>query len=121
MSAEIAFIDDNIDCLEIVKFGFSEVGYEIDTFNDPIHFYNSNKPYKVIISDFHMPNLDGQELLKLIKNKLPDAKTIIYSAYLDGIRNYNLEVDSFLDKPIDFESLLKVVKILLYEYNKNIA
>ena len=116
--SDIAYIDDNKECLEIVKDAFNEINIPIDIFDDPIQFYNINKEYKLVISDFDMPNLNGQEFLKLLKEKYPRVKTVIYSGMVDQIEELNLQVDTFLFKPLEFESLMKVVKFLLYEYEK---
>lgn len=115
--AEIAYIDDNKDCLTVIQSAFDSMGYKIDTFDDPIEFYNMKKEYKVVISDFDMPNLNGQEFIGLLKEKYPKVKTIIYSGVVDEIKDLDLQIDNFLFKPIQFDSLLKVVKFLLFEYN----
>lgn len=114
--ANIAYIDDNKDCLMVVQSAFEDIGIHIDIYDDPIEFYNKNKEYKLIISDFDMPSLNGQEFIKLVKDKSPRTKTIIYSGMVDEIKELHLEIDSFLFKPLEFESLLKVVKFLLFEY-----
>ncbi len=118
--ADIAYVDDNKDCLEIVQTAFEDLGIKVDTYDDPIEFYNIQKDYKLIISDFDMPNLNGQDFIQLVKEKNPSVKTIIYSGMVDQIKELNLDIDTFLFKPLEFESLLKVVRYLLHEYeNEN--
>ena len=114
----VAYIDDNKECLEIVKDSFSQKGIEIDIFDDPIFFYNSKECYKVVISDFHMPILNGQDFLKLLKERDPKTKTIIYSGMVEGIETKSLEIDTFLSKPLDFEMLFNVVRFLMHAYDK---
>ena len=118
--ADIAYIDDNMDCLEIVKTAFNELGLSLDIYDDPVQFYNTKKQYKLIISDFYMPDINGQDFIKLIKEKDPRVKTILYTGAIEEIKDLiemRTEFDSFLQKPLDFESLTKVVKFLLYEYD----
>ena len=118
--ADIAYIDDNMDCLEIVKTAFNELGLSLDIYDDPVQFYNTKKQYKLIISDFYMPDINGQDFIKLIKEKDPRVKTILYTGAIEEIKDLiemRAEFDSFLQKPLDFESLTKVVKFLLYEYD----
>jgi two-component system response regulator ChvI len=115
--ANIAYVDDNKDCLAVVQAAFEEIGIQVDIYDDPIQFYDRNLEYKVIISDFDMPNLNGQEFIKLIKERNSKVKTIIYSGMMDEIKELNLEIDTFLFKPLEFESLLKVVRFLLFEYD----
>jgi FixJ family two-component response regulator len=114
---EIAYVDDNKDCLEAVQIAFDDIGIKVDIYDDPIEFYHTAKEYKVIISDFDMPNLNGQEFIKLIKEKDSRLKTIIYSGVVAEIKDLHLEIDSFLAKPVEFSSLLKAVRYLLFEYN----
>lgn len=117
---DIAYVDDNKDCLVVVQAAFKEAGIDINIYDDPVQFYSQNKEYKLVISDFDMPSINGQEFIKLVKERNPKVKTIIYSGIVDEIKELNLEIDSFLFKPMEFESLLKVVKFLLYEYeNQN--
>ncbi|MFT6633606.1 MAG: DNA-binding NtrC family response regulator [Bacteriovoracaceae bacterium] len=115
--ADIAYIDDNRDCLLVVQTAFKDIGLNVDIYDDPIQFYNKNVEYKLIISDFDMPNLNGQEFIQLVKEKMPKVKTIIYSGMMNEIKELNLEIDSFLFKPLEFDSLLKVVRFLLFEYD----
>lgn len=115
---EIAYIDDNKECLDVTKMAFNSHGVNIDTYDDPIQFYNSNKYYKVVISDFQMPNLDGQEFIKLLKEKNNNIKTIIYSGVVAQIENKLSNIDMYLSKPLEFERLIKGAKYLLHEYNQ---
>ncbi len=114
----IAYIDDNKECLEIVKDFFSQKGIEIDIFDDPIFFYNTKECYKVVISDFYMPIINGQDILKLLKERNPRIKTIIYSGMVEGIEVKNLDIDTYLSKPLDFDMLFNVVRFLMHEYDK---
>ena len=114
---EIAYIDDNRDCLEIIQSAFDALDIKIDIYDDAIQFYNFNKEYKVVISDFEMPGLNGQDFITILKEKFPKIKTVIYSGVVDAIPNKNLSIDAFLAKPMEFDSLLKSVRFLLYAYD----
>lgn len=116
--ADIAYVDDDKDCLEIIESSFADIGIEIDIFDDAIEFYNFGKEYKVLISDYEMPGMNGEEFITLLKERFPKTKTLIYSGIIDKVDFKNLEIDAFLHKPMEFESLMKNVKYLLFEYNK---
>lgn len=117
--AEIAYVDDDQDCLDIVKLSFKEAGIEVDIFDDPIDFYNKDHHYKILISDYEMPCLNGQDFLKIVKEKHPKLKTVIYSGVVETIDiSQSMNVDTFLSKPIEFSTLLKTVRFLLHAYNK---
>ena len=75
-------------------------------------------PYPgLILLDLNMPKKDGREALKEIKNdpKLRHIPVIVLTtskAEEDIIRSYDLGVNSFIKKPVTFESLVEIIKTL---------
>ncbi len=73
--------------------------------------YLQNQPTNclvLIIADINMPGMNGLELLKIIKEKFPNLKVFIITAYDDEqkhqiAREYG--ADEYLTKPISFETL----------------
>ena len=64
--------------------------------------------FKFILSDINMPQMDGLELLKLIKQDFPELEVFIISAYGDEQRRQAAQqygATDFLNKPIDFDLL----------------
>ncbi len=77
----------------------------------------SNPPKVVyIFSDINMPGMTGLELLEEVKQRYPDIKISMISAYGDR-DNYNKAINSgakeFFTKPIDFVSLKEEIKGLI--------
>ena len=74
----------------------------------------SNPPSVVyVFSDINMPGMTGIELLQIIKQKFPQMKVSMISAYGDS-ENYNKAINSgakeFFTKPIDFVFLKKEIR-----------
>ncbi|MHA6281058.1 response regulator [Salinimicrobium sp. CAU 1759] len=74
----------------------------------------SNPPSVVyVFSDINMPGMTGLELLQIIKQKFPEMKVSMISAYGDS-ENYNKAINSgakeFFTKPIDFVSLKEEIR-----------
>jgi DNA-binding NtrC family response regulator len=69
--------------------------------------------FDIVISDFHLPGLNGTDLLRKVRAVQPDAKTILISAYQpEEIENKDPELlNAYLNKPIELESL----KTLLHD------
>ena len=76
-------IDDNADNRMILEHIMANWGVECvscDNGYKAIEIIESSKPFEVIICDYHMPQIDGLETIKLIREKLkltPDIQPII--------------------------------------------
>jgi len=79
--------------------------------------YNNVHRPDLILLDLNMPKKDGREALEEIKAD-PDLRSIpvivltTSSADEDVVRSYNLGVSSYIEKPVTFEKLVKVVESL---------
>ncbi|MBU2869630.1 response regulator [Colwellia sp. E2M01] len=71
----------------------------------------------LILLDLNMPRKDGREALKEIKAD-PELKNIPVVILTtsgqeeDKIKGYNLGAASFITKPVDFEGLVELMKVL---------
>src|SRR5258708_340889 len=74
-------------------------------------------PPKLVLLDLKMPKVDGMQVLKQVKG---DARTRIIPVVLmtssreerDLASGYDLGVNSYLQKPVDFDAFRKMVKLL---------
>src|SRR5271170_3274085 len=74
-------------------------------------------PPKLVLLDLKMPKVDGMQVLKQIKS---DPRTRIIPVVLmtssreerDLVAGYDLGVNSYLQKPVDFDEFRKMVKLL---------
>ena len=71
----------------------------------------------LILLDLNMPKKDGREALKEIKQdvSLRDIPIVVFTtskAEEDIFRTYNLGVNSFITKPVTFESLIAIIRDL---------
>jgi putative two-component system response regulator len=88
------------------------------TFNTPTEALHSDalrsKKVDVIVSDFIMPEMNGIEFLKEVKNFSPETEAILLTGYADkenAIRSINeIGIYYYLEKPWNNEELLKTIK-----------
>jgi len=71
----------------------------------------------LILLDLNMPRKDGREALKEIKTnpnlrQIPVVVLTTSKVEEDIYRSYNLGANSFITKPVTFESLLEVMQLL---------
>jgi DNA-binding response OmpR family regulator len=108
-------IDDEEPILEIIKFIFINEGYDVKTISNPTKAFNTIDSFSpdVILLDIKMPQMDGRDLCRQIKQKY-GIPVILVSANnnLDStFQIYN--ADGFLAKPFDMDILINKVASLL--------
>ena len=122
--AKILAVDDNNSNLKIVKFFLKRAGIVPDTCDGGLKALElcKQKKYDLILLDHMMPEPDGIETLRLIKedseSKNKDTKVIVLTANaIAGSRKTYIEAgfEDYLTKPIDSRLLEQTVKKYLPE------
>ena len=72
---------------------------------------------QVILLDLKLPKIDGLEVLKKIKedpvrSKIPVVVLTSSQQESDLIHSYNLGVNSYIVKPVDFDQFTKAVQLI---------
>jgi two-component system, chemotaxis family, response regulator Rcp1 len=72
---------------------------------------------RLILLDLNLPRKDGREVLAEIKGdenlkRIPVVVLTISNEERDIIKSYNLQVNCFITKPIDFDKFLEVVRCI---------
>jgi DNA-binding NtrC family response regulator len=118
-------VDDEPDILKLFQDFLSRIkGISIFTFTDPLmaleHVRVNKDEYVLVISDLRMPNLDGLELVKVIKDLNPLVRTILMTAFAtkdDLFQDYARQeiINNFLQKPVLladlYEQVIKELRI----------
>jgi YesN/AraC family two-component response regulator len=124
MTYKVLVVDDELDVETLFRQRFRK---EVNAGEVQIEFAHSgltalemlnaadSNEIIVVLSDINMPGMTGLELLAIIKEKFPDKKVMMVSAY--GNEEYMNEAnkkgaDDFLTKPVDFKLLKE--KIVSY-------
>src|SRR5918992_4051439 len=71
------------------------------------------EPADLIISDVKMPDMNGIELLRAVRNFLPEVSAVMMTAFatVDTAREaFKLGADDFIQKPFDVDELKLIVE-----------
>ena len=69
--------------------------------------------YNIAILDIRLPDMEGVELLKLMKPAVPRTRKIMVTGYpstQNAIDALNKNADAYLIKPVDIQKLLSTIK-----------
>jgi CheY-like chemotaxis protein len=105
LANDLRFVEDGVELLDYL--------HRRGKYADPA---SSPRP-GLLLLDLNMPRKDGREALQEIKSdpRFRTMRVVILTtskAEEDILRTYNLSAASYITKPVTFESLVDVVKIL---------
>lgn len=111
----ILVVDDDETIRTTMKVILQDEGYTVDlaaTGKEAIQKTQENA-YNLALLDIRLPDIEGVELLKLLKDNVPRTRKIMVTGYpsmQNAITALNKNADAYLLKPVDVEKLLKTVK-----------
>jgi len=116
----IAVVDDELDILQLVTFHLQKAGYRTNAFSDPTPFLESLKKERpdLIILDLMLPDIDGIEICKMLKQNSTYAviPIIILTARteeFDRVLGLEIGADDYVTKPFSPRELMARVKAVL--------
>ena len=93
-----------------------ETSYRVETFNTPHEALAqlNGSPVDVVVADFLMPDMDGIQFLRQVRDQKPEVTRILLTGYADkqnAIRAINeVGLYHYLEKPWDNDHLLLIIR-----------
>nr|MBL0712475.1 sigma-54-dependent Fis family transcriptional regulator [Desulfobacterales bacterium] len=116
MANRILIIDDDRDYLEILMLKLKKAGYgDILCLDHPLEAaaqFDAGATFDIALIDVTMPDLDGMELLEIIKNTSPNTECIMITAVNEArvsVKCLKKGAYDYLVKPVREEELLKTI------------
>jgi DNA-binding NtrC family response regulator len=111
----ILVVDDDETIRTTMKAILEDEGYLVDLASTGKEAIQKTKEtsYNVALLDIRLPDMEGVELLKLMKDTVPRMRKIMVTGYpsvQNAIGALNKSADVYLLKPVDIEKLLNTVK-----------
>jgi DNA-binding NtrC family response regulator len=118
--ARILVVDDEDDLRKLLTHFVSGAGYEVTAAEDGEQALEQLRKgaYDLALLDIMMPNMNGIELLKQIRQQSPGTKAIMLTGYTDlknAMEAREFGARDFISKPFKMEDVLETIKRVLNE------
>ncbi len=117
MSMKILVVDDEETILSLMETVLTHNGFKVVTARDGDRALDLflDQTFDMVIADEMMPNLSGNDLVKAIRKENSNIPIIMVTAkgsVIDKKISYDLGVDDYMVKPIDYDELIMRIKAL---------
>jgi DNA-binding NtrC family response regulator len=124
--ANILVVDDDENILEVIRARLEANGYQVETCSDPLEALAVVREQEcdLVVSDVRMPQIDGIEFLRRVRQLRHRVPVILLTAYgtipsaVEAIKEGAFD---YLTKPFQGKELLKTVERALGEAAKSLA
>jgi CheY-like chemotaxis protein len=114
----ILVVDDEPFVCDAVKMMLAFDGHDVQTANsgkEALGIFEKGK-FDIVITDFAMPNMKGDELAAAIKSRAPEQPIVMITAYAEMLQssgNPLTGVDSMISKPFLLDDLREAIAKVL--------
>ncbi len=113
--AGVLVVDDRVEIRELVKEVLGQAGVSVvDTAGSGEEALTkiANNDYIMVLLDLKLTDMDGLELLPVIKEKKPGTRVIVMSGQEDELINRGLQLgaNGYLTKPFNVNQILHVLE-----------
>jgi DNA-binding NtrC family response regulator len=116
MAERILIVDDEIDMLELLELIITDrTGYEVVTTNNPLEIPEllKKEPFDLLMTDLRMPDIDGIELIEMVKQIDEHIPFIIITAYgtiESAVEAMRKGAFDYITKPFRQEQILLTIE-----------
>ena len=112
---KILLVDDDETIRSTMRAILEDEGYSVDSASNGKEAIKKTqeKSYNLALLDIRLPDMEGVELLKLMKEPMPRMRKIMVTGFpslQNAVEAVNKNADAYLIKPVDVDKLLATVK-----------
>jgi len=117
-SSSVLLIDDDKDVLTVLKRSLELKGMYTYGFANPIlaveHFRNNAANYDIVVTDIRMPDMNGFEVARAVREIRPDIKIAFITAFEINKSEFekvlpSTKVDAFIAKPVTLATFVETI------------
>lgn len=118
MQPSILIVEDDVTFSLMLKTWLGRKGFLVESRASVSEAQKclDNRTYQLVLSDLRLPDQDGIELLKWLKETHPDIALIMMTNYADihtAVQSIKLGASDYIPKPVNPEELLAKIKELV--------
>ena len=115
MTEKVLLVDDEKDFIETLSERMETRGMNVSSTVSPKEALDivDKESFDAVVLDLKMPEMDGLEVLKRIKEKNPDIQVILLTGHATvqkGIEAMKLGAMDLIEKPVDISTLTEKIK-----------
>ncbi len=117
-TSSVLLIDDDKDILTVLKRSLEIKGVNTYGFTNPVlaveHFRNNAANYDIVVTDIRMPQMNGFEVARAVKEIRPDIKLAFVTAFEVNQSEFekvlpSTKVDAFITKPVKSATFAEIM------------
>jgi NADH-quinone oxidoreductase subunit E len=115
---QILIMEDELSVAKGLELVLSEEGFTVDlamTGRSALDSFDQ-KTFDLLIADLRLPDIDGMDVIKEVKQRRPDTGVIVitgYSTVTSAVEAMKLGAADYLPKPFTDDQVLSAVKVAL--------
>jgi len=115
MSEKVLLVDDEKKFLDAMSERMKTRGLEVETSGSAEEALDmlSQESFDAVVLDLRMPEMDGIEALKRMKEKRPELQVILLTGHAtveEGVEAIKLGAMDFIEKPADLDVISDKIK-----------
>lgn len=117
---QILIMEDELSVGQGLKMILTEEGYGVKWFTTGQSALDSfsQKRYDLLVADLRLPDMDGMDVIKQVKEKRPETEVVVVTGYptvSSAVESAKMGIREYLRKPFTEDELKSIVKDALKE------
>lgn len=111
----VLLVEDEFSVAKGLEMVMTEEGYDVDladTGQRALHTFWTKDNFDLMVADLRLPDIDGMEVIRRVKEKRPETKVVIITGYPSvstAVQAVKIGVDNYLRKPFTDDEFMAAV------------
>lgn len=120
----VLLVEDELSVAKGLKMVMDEEGYDVDmadTGHEALHKFWTRDNFDLMVADLRLPDIDGMEVIRRVKEKRPETKVVIITGYpsvASAVEAVKMGVSEYLRKPFTDDEFMEAVGMALKDKEK---